>query len=90
MQDIDQGDGSLLDNSVVMHGSGMKDGNVHEGVDIPIALFGNAGGMLKTNRLIACPIDTMLAQLHLLLLRLFGTHANVFNGVTSEPIANLI
>ncbi len=90
MDSIDEGNGTLLDNSVVLYGSGMKDGNVHEGVDVPVALFGNAGGRLRTGRHIQCPVDSQLSQLHLSLLRLFGVESRTFNGVTSETVPSLI
>ena len=89
MAAIDEGNGSLLDNSVVLFGSGMKDGNVHEPVNVPIALFGQAGGKLKTGRRIDCPDDSILAQLHLSVLHLFGIETENFNGVTSSPVPGL-
>ena len=90
MDSIDEGHGSLLDNSLVLYGSGMKDGNVHEGNNVPVALFGRAGGRLTTNRLIENPEGSVLAQLHLSLLRLFGIEADDFNGVTSKTVSGLV
>ena len=90
MDAIDEGNGSLLDNSLVLYGSGMKDGNVHEGNNVPVALFGRAGGRLTTNRLIENPEGSVLAQLHLSLLRLFGIEADDFNGVTSKTVSGLV
>ncbi|MEL6105591.1 MAG: DUF1552 domain-containing protein [Planctomycetota bacterium] len=88
LKSIDEGSGSLLDNTVVLYGSGMKDGNVHDGVDIPIALFGNAGGAIKTNRVLDCPQkNTLLPQLHLSLLKLFGNEVESFNEVTTTPVS---
>ncbi|MCM8529890.1 MAG: DUF1552 domain-containing protein [Lentisphaeraceae bacterium] len=55
MDQIDEGNGSLLDNSLVMFGSGIADGNVHENFDIPILLAGGAGGRVKTARSIDVP-----------------------------------
>ncbi|MEM7390705.1 MAG: DUF1552 domain-containing protein [Verrucomicrobiota bacterium] len=86
MDDIDEGNGSLLDNSLVLYGSGMKDGNVHEPVNVPVALFGRAGNRLKTNRLITCPSASKLAQLHLSLLHVFGVEADSFNQVTDKVL----
>ena len=86
MASINEGQGSLLNNSLVLFGSGMKDGNLHEPLDVPIALFGSAGGRLKTNRLLECPERSVLAQLHLSLLQLYGIDADNFNGVTGATV----
>ncbi len=90
MEEIDEGGSSLLDNSLVLFGSGMKDGNVHEPNNVPVALFGKAGGRLKTGRHMQCPNDTVLAQLHLSLLKIFGIEAGDFNGVTNRVLPNLV
>jgi hypothetical protein len=41
------GDGSLLDNVIMLYGSGMSDGNLHTHNDVPTLLVGGAGGKLK-------------------------------------------
>lgn len=89
MSEINEGDSTLLDNSVVLFGSGMKDGNVHEPDDVPIGIFGSCGGQLKTGRKIDCPDGSILAQLHLTLLHRFGIDAKDFNGVTNQTIEGL-
>lgn len=62
MASIDERRSSLLDNSLVLFGSGMKDGNAHESVNVPTALFGNPGGKLETGRHIQCKEGSKLAQ----------------------------
>jgi hypothetical protein len=57
------GDGSLLDHSLVMYGSGMGNGDKHDQNRIPIMLAGSAGGRLKGGRHIANPDPTPLANL---------------------------
>jgi hypothetical protein len=44
------GDGTLLDNSIITYGSAMGDGNQHNFVDIPTLVFGKGGGVMKTGR----------------------------------------
>ena len=90
MASIEEGNSTLLDNSLVLFGSGMKDGNVHEPVNVPVALFGKAGGKLRTGRHIQCADDSKLAQLHLSVLRLFGNEASDFNGVTDKGVPDLV
>ncbi len=87
---IEEGNGSLLDNSVVLYGSCMKDGNTHEPLNVPITLFGSASGKLKTGQRIDCGGDTPLADLHLTLLHLFGIEAEHFNEKGTKPIPGLL
>jgi hypothetical protein len=57
------GEGSLLDHSLVMYGSGMGNGDKHDQARIPIMLAGSAAGRLKGGRHIANPDPTPLANL---------------------------
>ena len=50
MKSIKEGGSTLLDNSMVLYGSGIRDGNAHATKDIPIILGGGAKGQLKTGR----------------------------------------
>lgn len=63
LRDTPDGDGSLLDHSLVMYGSGMGNGDKHDQSRIPIMLAGSAGGRLKGGRHIANPDPTPLANL---------------------------
>ena len=47
---IREGDGTLLDNSMIVYGSGISDGNRHNHDDLPILLAGKGGGTIKTGR----------------------------------------
>jgi hypothetical protein len=57
------GDGTLLDHSMVLYGSGMSDGNQHNHTDLPIILAGGANGKLKGGRHIRNPKNTAMANL---------------------------
>ena len=57
------GDGTLLDHSLVMYGSGMGNGDKHDQNKIPLMLAGSAGGRLKGGRHIATADQTPLANL---------------------------
>ena len=63
MASTPDGDGSLLDNSLIMYGSGMGNGNLHQHSDLPILLAGTLGGQIKTGRHIAYKLDTPMANL---------------------------
>ena len=57
------GDGTLLDHSLVMYGSGMGNGDKHDQNMVPIVLAGAAAGGLRGGRHIATPNQTPLANL---------------------------
>ncbi len=57
------GDGTLLDHSLLMYGSGMGNGNVHDHRKLPIMLAGGAAGRLRGGRHIENPDPTPLANL---------------------------
>jgi Protein of unknown function (DUF1552) len=44
------GDGSLLDHSMIVYGAGLADGNRHEHVNLPVMIAGGACGTIKTGR----------------------------------------
>jgi hypothetical protein len=50
LKDTPDGDSNLLENSLFVYGSGMSDGNVHNHLNLPVLLAGNAGGMLSGGR----------------------------------------
>ncbi len=62
MRNTPDGDGSLLDHSLLMIGGGMSDGNIHSHMDVPIALVGGANGF-KGNQHVAMKMGTPLSNL---------------------------
>jgi hypothetical protein len=68
MAAIPDGDGSLLDNSLLLYGAGMGDGNLHRHSDLPCALVGRLGGRIRAGQHIACPTGTPMTNLLLTLL----------------------
>ena len=53
LQRTPDGDGSLLDHSLVLYGGGMGDGNLHRHADLPCLLAGSLGGQFTTGRHVA-------------------------------------
>ena len=80
--------GTLLDHSVVLFGSGMGHSDNHTATRIPIILAGQGGGMLKTGRYIRYSQNQQLGQLHLALLQKFGVEPDSFAG-SSSALAGL-
>ncbi len=52
MQSLKEGDGTLLDNCIMMWGSGLEDGNKHTRENLPFIIAGKGGGSLNTGRFI--------------------------------------
>ncbi len=67
------GDGTLLDHSMIVYGAGMADSNAHASQDLPILLAG--GGAGTGGRHVCYPQNTPLANLHLSLLDKLGVPA---------------
>jgi hypothetical protein len=68
LKEIPEGTGTLLDNCMVMYGSGLSDGNRHRHDDLPIVLAGHGGGTLRTGRHLRLDRETPLNNLFLSLL----------------------
>ncbi|MFG0262074.1 MAG: DUF1552 domain-containing protein [Novipirellula sp. JB048] len=81
---IKEGERSLLDNSMIMYGNNMRDGNSHTSANLPILLAGRAGGQLKPGRHIKYPEDTRLCNLYLSILKRLGHDIDSFNESTGE------
>jgi hypothetical protein len=76
------GDGSLLDHSLIVYGSGMSNGNGHTPSPLPLAVLGRGAGLVKGNRHLVAKDQTPLANLLLDLGNKFGAHADSF-GISS-------
>src|SRR3954462_10980302 len=78
MQATPEGDGSLLDHSLYLYGSGIGNPNVHDHTNLPILVAGGAAGGMKGGRHIRFNKPTPLANLHLTLLDKVGVHIHRF------------
>ena len=72
LQDTQDGDGTLLDHSLVLFGSSLSESNIHTHDDLPIGLAGTANGQVKGNRHLQYPKETPLNNL---LLNMFDVAA---------------
>ncbi|MCH2182099.1 MAG: DUF1552 domain-containing protein [Mariniblastus sp.] len=84
LQSIDEGGRSLLDNSMIVYGSGIADGNSHRHTNLPIALFGEGGGSIQTGRKIDCAPGTPLTNLYCSLLDRVGAKVDTFSDSTGR------
>ena len=79
-----EGDGSLLDHSLYLYGSGIGNPNVHDHTNLPILVAGGAAGGMKGNRHIRYEKPTPLANLHLTLLDKVGVRLDSFADSTGK------
>ena len=66
LQAAPDGDGSLLDNMILLYGGGLGDPNPHAIIDLPNVIIGGGGGTLKGNRHISYPVTDYVPQTNLL------------------------
>jgi hypothetical protein len=72
LRSIREGEGTLLDSSMVLYGSGIKDGNAHSHHDLPILLAGRGGGSILPGRHLQLPKETPLNNLFVSMLQRVG------------------
>ena len=78
LKETPDGDGSLLDHSMYLYGSGMGNPNAHDHINLPIMVAGGGGGKLKGGRHVRYADPTPLANLHLTLLEKAGVRMQSF------------
>jgi hypothetical protein len=85
LKSIPDGDGTLLDHSLVLYGSNMGNSNQHLHYDVPHVLVGGASGKLKGNRHLAFPSKTVpTGNLLLSILGLYDIHEASFGDSTGR------
>ncbi|MBT3841504.1 MAG: DUF1552 domain-containing protein, partial [Verrucomicrobia bacterium] len=84
MKSIPEGDGSLLDNTMIVYGSGISDGNKHNNENLPILLAGRGGGLVRPGRHIQYSEDTPLNNLFVTMLNHMGATTDSFNDSTGH------
>ncbi len=92
MKEIKEGDGTMLDNSILMLASSLFDGDAHSAERLPILLTGKGGGSLKTGRVLdylkAGDENRKVCSLHLSLMDRLGVSLDHF-GDANTRLANL-
>ncbi len=84
MKSIREGEGSMLDNTMILYGSGISDGNKHNNENLPIVLAGRGGGLVQPGRHIQYREDTPLNNLFVSMLNQMGANTNSFNDSTGS------
>ena len=87
-----EGDGTLLDHSLILHGGGISDANEHSHIDLPLVMVGGAGGV-KGGRILRHPKDTPMNNLLLAMLERGGVNTERFGDATGtlplEPLSGV-
>ncbi|MBB3209114.1 hypothetical protein FHS27_004950 [Rhodopirellula rubra] len=84
MDSISEGNGTLLDHSLYMYGSGMGDPDAHDHKDLPILVAGGAAGNMKGGRHLRYDKPEPLSNLHLTLLNKVGVPLEKFSDSTGQ------
>jgi hypothetical protein len=84
LKSVPEGGGTLLDQCLVVYGSGISDGDRHNHEDLPILLAGKGGGAVRPGRHVRYPRGTPLTNLYLALLDRVGAPAESFGDSTGR------
>jgi hypothetical protein len=82
------GEGTLLDNTLMLYGSGMSNSNVHNHSPLPVFVAGGAAGRMKGGRHLVYPENTPMANLLLSILHKAGVPQEAV-GDSTGPLAEL-
>jgi hypothetical protein len=89
LRSIREGERTLLDNSMIMCGSSLSDGDRHDPNNLPILLGGKGGGRIRTGQHLAFPRNTPLCNLYVSMLDCMGVPVSRF-GDSTEPLRGLL
>lgn len=78
------GQGNLLDNSMICYGSGLSDGDRHNNEDLPVILAGHGGGSIDTGRHLRVTSETPMCNLFMAMLDRFGTPVDFIGDSTGR------
>jgi len=83
LRSTSEGNGTVLDNCMLIYGSGISDGDRHNHDDLPIVMAGGGGGKIKTGRHIRYANNTPLCNLYLKMLNEVGAKVDRFGDSTA-------
>jgi hypothetical protein len=89
LRDMKEGEGNVLDHSMIVLGAGMRDGNKHDPHNLPVVMAGRAGGRIDAGQHVVQSQDSPLSNLWLTMLDAFGTPVERFADSTGPLTAIL-
>lgn len=84
IKNVQEGEGSLLDNSMILYGSGIADGDAHAHDNLPILMLGKGGGSVQPGRFIKYKNETPLTNLYLSMLDRIGAPTDALADSTGK------
>ncbi len=84
LKSIPEGDSTLLDNSMIVYGAGLADGNRHTHEDLPTLIAGRGGKFIQSGRRVVYRKETPMSNLFLALMDRMGVHAEHFGDSTGR------
>lgn len=88
LRSIPEGDGTLLDHSMLVYGGGIGDGDRHNHDDLPLLMAGRANGTIQTGRHLKYASETPMANLLVSMLHRMGANVDSF-GDSTGPLRGL-
>lgn len=82
LRDMKEGESNVLANSMILFGSGIRDGNKHDPHNLPVILGGRGGGRIASGQHLMYEKDTPLSNLYVAMLDAFGTPVERFADST--------
>jgi hypothetical protein len=86
LKSVREGEGTLLDNCMIVYGSGISDGNSHAHNNLPVLVAGKGGGTIQTGRHIRFERETPLNNLYLSMLDRMGVPADHVGDSTGKLV----
>lgn len=84
LKNTPEGDSNLLDNSLIVYGAGLSDGNRHTHEDLPTLLIGRGGGQVQPGRRVIYRRETPMCNFHLTLMDMMGVHVENFGDASGR------
>ena len=84
LKSAQEGDGSLLGNSMIVYGAGLSDGNQHTHHDLPTLIAGRGGNFIKPGRRVVYRKETPMCNLFLTMMERMGTRMDHFGDATGH------
>jgi hypothetical protein len=89
LRDMKEGEGSVLDNSMILFASALSDGNSHNPHKLPLVVAGRGGGRIAAGQHLVYTDDTPVANLYVSMLDAFGTPVDRFADSVG-PLAGVL
>ncbi len=84
LKSIREGEGTLLDNCMIVYGSGLSDGNRHNNENLPVVMAGRARGTITTGRHLRFPEETPMCNLFMSMLDRMGASVDFIGDSTGS------